>query len=159
MFFQNLKGRVIFMVKQLMSNSILWTTIAGWAIAQALKIFIGVVRKRKFDFSWFITTGGMPSSHAAGVSTLATCIGISQGFASPLFALAAIFAFITMFDAQTSRRSVGVQARILNNIMDDIYFGRKINEKKLKELMGHTPVEVFVGMLIGILVAYTFYHK
>ena len=145
------------MIKDILSNRILWTTVIGWTIAQTIKITIGVIRERRFNFSWLISTGGMPSSHAAGVSTLAMCIGKARGFASPLFALAAIFAFITMFDAQTSRRSVGVQARILNNIMEDIHFGRKLSEKKLKELIGHTPVEVFIGMLIGIIVAEVFF--
>ena len=140
------------------SNKVLWATITSWVIAQSIKIILGFVKKKKIDFSWFITTGGMPSSHAAGVSTLAVCIGFSQGFASPIFALAVIFAFITMFDAQTSRRSVGVQAKILNLIMEDIYAGRKVSDRKLKELIGHTPVEVLAGGVLGIIIAVIFYH-
>ncbi len=145
------------MWQEVISNRALSATLISWLIAQSIKILLGLVKEKKFNFSWLITTGGMPSSHAAGVSTLATCIGFSSGFASSIFALSAIFAFITMFDAQTSRHSVGVQARILNHIMDDIYFGRKISDKRLKELVGHTPVEVFVGCILGILVAFIFY--
>ncbi len=139
-------------------NKVLWITIASWAIAQSLKIVLGFIREKKINFSWFITTGGMPSSHAAGVSALTVCLGMSEGFSSPIFALAVIFAFITMFDAQTSRRSIGIQAKILNLIMEDIYSGRKISEKKLKELIGHTPVEVLAGCFLGICVAVLFYH-
>jgi acid phosphatase family membrane protein YuiD len=100
----------------------------------------------------------MPSAHAASVATLATAVGLKEGFSSSLFALSAIVALIAMFDAQTWRRSIGIQARILNNIMDDVYAGRKVEEEKLRELIGHTPIEVFVGGLLGILVAFALYQ-
>ena len=141
----------------LISNRILWTTLFSWFIAQAIKIVLNTVRQKKFYFSWLITTGGMPSAHAASVVTLATAIGLKEGFSSGLFALSAIVALIAMFDAQTWRRSIGIQARILNTIMDDVYAGRKIEEEKLRELIGHTPIEVFVGGLLGMLVAFAFY--
>ncbi|MFC1514838.1 divergent PAP2 family protein [Candidatus Omnitrophota bacterium] len=146
------------MSNQILSNTILWATLTSWFIAQMIKIVLNTVKYRKFYFSWILTTGGMPSAHAASVTTLATAIGLKEGFSTPMFALSAIVALIAMFDAHTWRRSIGTQARILNTIMDDVYAGRKVAEEKLRELIGHTPVEVFVGGLLGILVAFVFYQ-
>jgi acid phosphatase family membrane protein YuiD len=100
----------------------------------------------------------MPSSHAAGVTALATSVGLSYGFNSGLFAITAIFALIIMFDAQGVRRQTGQQAEILNKIMEDIYFKRVLKEERLKELLGHTPVEVLIGAFLGILLALIFYR-
>jgi hypothetical protein len=88
---------------------------------------------------------------------LASSLGKEVGFSSPLFAMSCFFALMTMFDAQTWRRSIGVQARILNRIMDDLQSKRKIRDDRLKELAGHTPTEVFAGALIGILITLLFY--
>ena len=121
-----------------------------------IKVSLGVIREKKFDFRWLIGTGGMPSSHAAGATTLAATCGFNLGFNSPIFAFAVVFALVTMFDAQGVRRSTGQQAEILNKIMDDIYWRGKIEENKLKELIGHTPVEVFVGSLIGLIISIIF---
>jgi len=134
-------------------NRIFITTIIAWVIAQSIKVALGVIREKRFDFKWFIGTGGMPSSHSAGVTALATSVGLTHGFNSVIFAVTTIFAFIIMFDAQGVRRATGQQAEILNKIMDDIYHGNKIREDRLKELIGHTPVEVLIGGLLGILIA------
>jgi hypothetical protein len=134
-------------------NKIFMTTVASWVIAQTLKVSIGVVRQRKFDFRWFVGTGGMPSSHAAGASCLATAIGLTYGFDCVDFALAAAFALVVMFDAQGVRRATGRQARILNKITEDIYWQGKIKDNRLRELVGHTPVEVIVGCLVGVTIA------
>lgn len=142
---------------EIFSNNILWATLSSWFIAQTIKIILNIVKKKKFDFFWLLTTGGMPSAHASSVATLATSVGLKAGFSSPLFALSVIFALIAMFDAQTWRRSVGIQARILNNIMEDVYAGRKVKEERLRELIGHTPIEVLIGAIMGILVAFIFY--
>jgi len=139
---------------ELIKNKILTTTLSAWAIAQVIKVGIGVIRQRRFDFRWLVGTGGMPSSHAAGASCLATAIGLEYGFNSVLFALSAVFAIVVMFDAQGVRRATGRQARILNKIMDDIYWQGKINEDQLRELIGHTQIEVIVGFLIGIIIAF-----
>ena len=98
----------------------------------------------------------MPSAHAAGSSALAVIIGFEYGFNTVFFALAAVFAMVTMFDAQGVRRSTGKQAAILNKVLDDIYWKGKIEEDRLKELIGHTPIEVFMGSIIGILLAIIF---
>ncbi|MCM8771340.1 MAG: divergent PAP2 family protein, partial [Candidatus Omnitrophica bacterium] len=126
-------------ISQLIKNRVLFVTIVAWLFTQFIKVILGVVRERRFDFRWFIGTGGMPSSHAAGASALATSIGLSQGFDSVIFALAATFGVVVFFDAQGVRRATGRQAHILNQIMEDIYFRGKIQEKRLRELIGHTP--------------------
>lgn len=137
----------------IISNKVLIITICGWFIAQSIKVFIGVITKNKFDFRWFVGTGGMPSAHASGASALAVATGIHFGFDSPLFALAVMFALVTMFDAQGVRRSTGKQAEILNKVMDDIYWAGKIQEDRLKELIGHTPLQVIIGSILGITIA------
>jgi hypothetical protein len=137
-------------------NHVLIVTLLAWVIAQSLKVALGVLRTRRFDFRWFIGTGGMPSAHAAGSSALAVVLGLDYGFSSPFFALGAVFAMVTMFDAQGVRRSTGKQASILNRILDDIYWKGKIQEDQLKELIGHTPIEVIMGSLIGIFLALIF---
>ncbi len=138
---------------QLFENKIFLTTLSAWIITQAIKVLIGVIREKRFDFRWFVGTGGMPSSHVAGASCLATATGLEYGFDGIYFALAVSFALVVMFDAQGVRRSAGRQARILNRIMDDIYWQGRIPENRLRELVGHTPTEVIVGFLLGVIIA------
>ena len=140
-------------------NKILMTTLSAWMIAQTIKVVIGVFRLKKFDFRLFIGSGGMPSSHAAGATCLATSVGLECGFDSAYFALAFAFAIVVMFDAQGVRRSTGKQAGILNKIMDDIYWRGKIQELRLRELIGHTPVEVIIGGFLGIVIALVSWMK
>lgn len=140
-------------------NKILMTTLSAWMIAQTIKVVIGVFRLKKFDFRLFIGSGGMPSSHAAGATCLATSVGLECGFDSAYFALAFAFAIVVMFDAQGVRRSTGKQAGILNKIMDDIYWRGKIQELRLRELIGHTPVEVIIGGFLGIAIALASWMK
>jgi len=139
---------------EVIKNKIFMTTLSAWAVAQTIKVSLGVIRKKRFDFRWFVGTGGMPSSHVAGASCLATATGLKYGFESVYFALAASFALVVMFDAQGVRRATGRQAYILNKIMDDIYWQGKTKESRLRELIGHTPIEVIAGCLIGIAIAY-----
>lgn len=134
-------------------NRVFIATISGWVTAQTIKIIINSVKEKRFNFRWFVGTGGMPSAHSAGVMSLATAVGIQEGFYSTVFIVSLIFAMIIAFDAQGVRRASGQQAEILNKILDDIYWRRKIQEDRLKELIGHTPFEVLVGCVIGILVA------
>lgn len=135
------------------ANQAFMAWLIACLLAQFIKIFLGVIRLRKFDFRWLTGTGGMPSTHAAGVTALSLTIGFQLGFDSPLFAISAAFTVITLFDAQGVRRWSGRQARILNCMMEDIYFKRRIQEERLRELMGHTPIEVLAGMGIGMMVA------
>lgn len=138
---------------QLGQNKIFITMLSAWLIAQTLKVILGIVQKRRLDFRLFVGTGGMPSSHAAGASCLAAAIGFEYGFDSVYFALAASFAIVVMFDAQGVRRATGKQARILNKITDDIYWQGKIHDGRLRELIGHTPLEVIGGFFLGVLIA------
>ena len=130
--------------------------LVAWFIAQSAKVFLGVITEKRFNFRWFVDAGGMPSSHAATVSALASAVGLKYGLESSIFASTAIFAWIILIDAQGFRRSVGKQAETLNVILDDIYWKKKIQEERLKELLGHTPIEVLIGAAIGILVAIIF---
>lgn len=139
---------------QIIKNKVLMTTLSAWLIAQTIKVATGVIRQKRFDFRWFVGTGGMPSSHTTGAACLATAIGLEYGFSNGYFALAAIFAIVVMFDAQGVRRATGKQARILNKITEDIYWQGRIDEGRLRELIGHTPVEVIVGFLLGIAIAF-----
>jgi len=139
---------------QIFKNRVLITALLAWFVAQTLKVLRGVIKEKRFDFRWFIGTGGMPSSHAAGAAALASSIGLNYGFNSVVFALAVTFAIVVMFDAQGVRRATGKQAQILNKVMEDIYWQGKIKEDRLRELIGHTPIEVIVGMLLGIVIAF-----
>ncbi|MBU0468483.1 MAG: divergent PAP2 family protein [Candidatus Omnitrophica bacterium] len=145
-------------MSSIFENKILVITMVVWAIAQGIKVFVGVVREKRFNFKWFIGTGGMPSSHAAGATALAVSCGLQEGFSSVIFALAAVFAMVTMFDAQGVRRSAGQQAVILNQILEDIYLKGELENKRLLELIGHTPLQVIIGSLLGMVLAIFFYH-
>ncbi|HBR14401.1 MAG TPA: acid phosphatase [Candidatus Omnitrophica bacterium] len=143
----------------ILENKILTITLTVWAIAQGIKVLLGVIRERRFNFKWFIGTGGMPSSHAAGATALATTCGLQVGFDSVMFALATVFAMVTMFDAQGVRRSAGQQAAILNQILDDMYWKGKIEEDRLMELIGHTPLQVIIGSILGFIFSFLFYKS
>ena len=135
------------------ANQVFCSWLSACLLAQGLKIALGLLRLRRFVFSWLIGTGGMPSTHAAGVTALSTAIGLQSGFDSPLFAASIAFTVITLFDAQGVRRWSGRQAQVLNKMMEDIYFKRRIQEQRLKEILGHTPMEVIAGMGVGFATA------
>jgi len=127
--------------------------LCGWLVAQCAKMLVGFLRTGRADFSYLASTGGMPSAHSAAVSALATAVGVCVGFRSPLFSTAALFAIVVMFDAATVRRAAGAQARLLNDILDEIFREHHFSQRKLVELLGHTRLEVLAGMIVGILVA------
>ncbi|MFH1061587.1 MAG: divergent PAP2 family protein [Candidatus Omnitrophota bacterium] len=139
--------------EEVISNRVIWASFFSWGIAQTIKIISGAIKERRFDFRWLMSTGGMPSAHSAGVSSLATAVGMYSGFDTVVFAITAIIALIIMFDAQGLRRMTGRQAVALNKMMEDIYYKHEVKPERLMELIGHTPVEVFVGALLGIMVA------
>jgi len=126
--------------------------ILAWAIAQVLKVCVISVRKRRLDLRVLAETGGMPSSHSAIVAALTTAVGRINGVSSATFAIALIFSIVVMYDAQGLRRAAGRQAAVLNRLIDDLVSQRGIQETRLRELLGHTPVEVFVGAALGIAV-------
>ncbi len=134
------------------------TGILAAFIAQLIKFIIFTIKTRRVNFKIFTTTGGMPSSHSAGVMGLATIVGIVEGFDSMFFAIAFGYALITMYDAAGVRRAAGKTAACLNRMMDDFYkHDVQAIGGKLKELLGHTPFEVIMGALFGIVFAY-FFH-
>jgi len=143
---------------QIFRNKVFLATFFAWMVAQGIKVILGIIKNKRFDFRWFIDTGGMPSSHTAAVTAMATSVGITFGFDSPMFAMALIFTLVVMFDAQGVRRAAGKQAEILNKIMEDIQFRRKLGEDRLKELLGHTRFEIFAGAVVGVLVAVFFFR-
>ena len=112
-----------------------------------------MLRTRSFDPAFLLRLGGMPSSHSAAVSAVATSIGVECGFGSPIFAVAFCMAVIVMIDAQTVRRAAGQQARLVNQIVDELFKTHRFPQHKLAELLGHTRLEVLLGMLLGIVIA------
>ena len=127
--------------------------MVAWLIAQVIKVVEDSARHRRFDLRRLASAGGMPSSHTALVVSLTTVIGSKRGINSPEFALSAIFSVVVMYDATGVRRAAGRQARVLNRIIDDLFHQEGIKEERLRELIGHTPVEVIAGGLLGFLVA------
>lgn len=129
--------------------------LSGAFLAQILKFLIHLIVKKKVDFKLFTTTGGMPSSHSAGVVGIATTVGIISGFSSIDFSIAMGYALVVMYDAAGLRRAAGKMAVCLNKIMDDFYkHNVQSAHGKLKELLGHTPIEVFGGAVLGVAYAY-----
>jgi len=112
------------------------------------------ITEKKWDMRRFVGAGGMPSTHSALSVCVAVTIGLKEGWDSPLFALAIVIAFIIMADAAGVRRETGEQAKVLNKIILEFFEERKIRDKNLKELVGHTPFEVIVGAFIGIVMAW-----
>ena len=127
---------------------------AAWAAAQSIKVTRNILRRRRFNARWIIDTGGMPSSHSSGTAAVATVVGLYGGFNSIVFLFALVFALITMFDAASVRRSVGRQAVLMNKMIDEMYAEGKFSEHYLKEFLGHTPVEVLVGALLGVAISF-----
>jgi uncharacterized protein len=124
--------------------------VVAWAIAQAAKVILTSMHQRKLNLRVLAETGGMPSSHAAIVMGMTTAVGKYAGVSSAAFAIALIFSFVVMYDAAGLRRAAGRQAAILNRLVEDLVHMRGMQEQRLRELLGHTPVEVVVGALLGI---------
>lgn len=138
----------------LFENHVIVVTMVSWLLAQSIKLIIDKIRFREVDFTRIVGAGGMPSSHSAFVTSLATSIAFQNGLNSTEFALAFSFAAVVMYDAAGVRRSAGKQAVVLNKIVHDLYSKEHtIKKERLKELIGHSPVEVFAGAVLGILVA------
>ncbi|TMD06477.1 MAG: divergent PAP2 family protein [Chloroflexi bacterium] len=126
--------------------------LIAWAIAQGTKVVLDSLRHRRLYLRGLAEMGGMPSSHTAMVAALTTTIGRFNGISNAFFAIALIFSFVVMYDAAGVRRAAGRQAVILNRLVDDLFAQRGVREEGLRELLGHTPFEVFVGAGLGIAV-------
>jgi uncharacterized protein len=124
--------------------------VVAWTVAQTAKVILYSVRERRLNLRVLAVTGGMPSSHSAIVMGLTTAVGKYAGITSAPFAIALIFSFVVMYDAAGLRRAAGRQAAILNRLVEDLVNMRGVQEAKLRELLGHTPVEVLVGAVLGV---------
>lgn len=134
------------------NNLWLWIPVITWFLVQFLKVIFELLKYKKLNLRRMWGSGGMPSSHSALVCSLATSIGLTEGVGSQLFAITVALAAIVMYDASGVRRAAGKQAKILNQIIENE--GENINvQEKLIELLGHTPLEVYVGAAIGIAMA------
>lgn len=134
---------------QVVENQTLIAPLLAWLAAQSIKIAVDLTRTGRVNFRYLVSAGGMPSAHAALVTALATGVARDSGLGSPLFAVAAVFAAVVMYDAAGVRQAASIQARILNRMLDELFTQHAFSERRLRELLGHTPVEVFVGALLG----------
>ena len=149
-------------IRDILSNRIFLVAAAGWAVAQILKTLITLAITKSFDPERLFGSGGMPSSHSSTVCALATAVTMQYGAASFEFAISAVLAIIVMYDAAGVRRETGTQAAVLNQFMDmfahmDSFDNPQFTQEKLKELVGHTPLQVFAGAVLGILIAIFLY--
>lgn len=143
-------------LRQIINNRILWIGVVSWLLAQILKTVTNIIVSGKFSIERLFGDGGMPSGHSATVSSVALACGLYEGFSSPVFAVAFILAIIVMHDAMNVRLQAGKQAALLNVVADTVeeISGTDLpNEEKLKELLGHTPLQVVAGCLLGLTVA------
>ena len=138
------------------TNKYIYIPFLLWFGIQVFKLVYDLVKTKKFNFKRIMGAGGMPSSHSAVVTSLTTLVGKDVGVNSPIFAIALIFSFIVMYDACGVRRAAGKQAKVLNDIVNTPGLSNIQVQEKLQEALGHTPVQVFVGALIGIIAGLIF---
>jgi acid phosphatase family membrane protein YuiD len=137
------------------NNKILIIAICTWAITQVLKVIVILIQEKRIAWNYFITSGGMPSSHSSTVCALATSIGMITGVGSVYFAIAVVLAAVVMYDAAGVRQSVGQHSAALNRIVKEFSF--KISgdtQKDFREFVGHTPFQVIIGAVVGIIIAW-----
>ena len=134
-------------------NRVLIAGLAAWALAQIIKIPLDYLRTRRWNWALLFTTGGMPSSHSALMTGSVLAIGLYHGFDNPLFALGVAITMIVTYDAAGVRRQAGIHAQRINVLFDELLHGHIFNERDLREVLGHTPLEVIGGILLGLIVA------
>lgn len=140
-------------ILRIFQNGVLICAVISWFAAQALKVPVYALVEKKWNFRRFFGSGGMPSSHTSFVVALALMVGHALGFETPEFAITFVLACIVMYDAAGVRREAGTQAAVINQILRDVLIdGKPISDEALKELVGHTPLEVFAGAILGIIV-------
>ena len=135
-------------------NRIFQATFIAWALAQSIKFFVELVWRRHLNLRLLTSASGMPSSHTSLVTALATGVAIREGSGSSIFLVSLVFALIVMYDAAGVRRAAMIQARILNQIIDELFQGHPIGETKLRELLGHTPIQVIAGAALGVAIGW-----
>lgn len=137
----------------ILANDVLWTVFSAWFTASLLKVIFYSVQKKKINIRRLIGNGGMPSTHSASVVSLAIAVGFTEGWNSTELAISLILAFIVMIDASGVRLAAGKHAKALNEITEEVFKDGQFHYEKFNELLGHTPTQVFVGALIGVLVS------
>ncbi|NMA83834.1 MAG: divergent PAP2 family protein [Epulopiscium sp.] len=135
-------------------NYVLVVSIISWFVAQLLKVILVLLKTKRIDFTRFVGSGGMPSSHSSFVSAMAISVGRQEGFQSALFAVCCVMGLIVMYDAAGIRRAAGEQAMVLNKIVEEFTHSDLKFEERLKELLGHTPIEVIAGAILGMIIAF-----
>ncbi|MBR2499993.1 MAG: divergent PAP2 family protein [Clostridia bacterium] len=138
------------------------TAVIGWFVAQLLKVIFTLIQNKRLDLTRFIGSGGMPSSHTSFVIALTTSIGYQDGVTSSLFAISAVLSFVVMYDASGVRRATGTQAKVINKLVDTYEESENIEifDGQLKELIGHSPLEVLAGAILGLfigIISYTMF--
>jgi len=136
-------------------NKVLIAGLAAWLGAQVIKVPLHYFQTRRWNWVLFFTTGGMPSSHSSLMTATTLAIGLYHGFANPLFALGVAVTMIVVYDAGGVRQQAGIHAQRINVLFDELMHGHPINQKDLREVLGHTPLEVVGGILLGLVVATT----
>ncbi len=145
-------------IGSIFQNAPLVAAAAAWVLAQLIKVPLNYLFTREIDWSLLLSAGGMPSSHAALVTALAWTIGLQHGFDSAAFAVAFILAAVVIYDATGVRRAAGQHARVINRMIADLVEGHPLKEEELKELLGHTPRQVFTGLIFGWLVGWAVWN-
>ncbi|MBN2057657.1 MAG: divergent PAP2 family protein [Candidatus Saganbacteria bacterium] len=145
-------------INDLLSNFTLMAVGISWFLAQAIKVVIYRFEEKHWNLWHFFEAGGMPSAHSASVTSLTLGVGLVIGWHNALFTTCLVFALIVMYDATGVRRAAGKQAEILNKIVDDIYSSGKIRIEKLKEILGHDPIEVVAGASLSVAVTIILYY-
>ena len=139
-------------LQKVVTNKFLYVPLIVWFCIQTFKVIYDLVTTKKLNFKRLVGAGGMPSSHSGVVTCLATMIGKYEGFDTPEFAMALVFAMVVMYDAAGVRRAAGKQASLLNKIVETPGLSGVQVQEKLVEVLGHTPFQVIVGAIIGITV-------
>jgi hypothetical protein len=146
---------------QLITNRIMIASLIAWFLAQFLKVPIQYLVHRNFDWGMWFNTGGMPSSHSALVTSVMLATGLYAGFNTPMFAVALAVMMVVVYDAAGVRRQAGMHAERINMIINELFSGQPISEENLREVLGHTPVEVIGGVFLGLVVSWgvwNFWH-
>jgi acid phosphatase family membrane protein YuiD len=137
----------------ILHNKVLIAGLIAWGLAQIIKIPLDYLRTRRWNWALLLTTGGMPSSQSSLMTATTQAIGLYYGFDNPTFALGVAITMIVTYDAAGVRRQAGIHAQRLNVIFDELLQGHTLNQKELREMLGHTPLEVAGGILFGIIIA------
>lgn len=143
-------------IEEMATNQILWVAVLSWFVAQLLKVLFTLMNEHRLDLSKLFASGGMPSSHSSFVVALAFGVGKTQGYHSPLFAISAVLSCIVMYDAANVRLEAGKQAAMINQIIQVMEDPNLKPEQRLKEILGHTPLQVLGGAVLGFIIAMSF---